>query len=183
MYPNLIITLSKISKNESFKPDIRSKANNLLSPLLTILIAHMYMNIFSITGPLSRYLQTSGLDLHKCVQMVKASLNELEKIQRNINNTIQVSDLFIIEMNDEIQKRIDECSEDLEIEKIQSKFEVKRVAKKRKMASYESNDEPIEEEEKKFTIEVYNRVLDTIIENYHLRFSLQNSFTVCGGPE
>lgn len=56
MYPDLIIALSKISKNESFKPDIRSKANNLLTPLLkyeTILIAHLYMNIFSITGPLS----------------------------------------------------------------------------------------------------------------------------------
>jgi len=71
---------------------------------------------------------------------------------------MQVSDLFIIEMNDEIQKRIDESSEDLEIEKIQSKFEVKHVAKKRKMASYESNNEPFEEEEKKFTIEVNNSV-------------------------
>ncbi|KAL5246120.1 hypothetical protein ACI65C_013528 [Semiaphis heraclei] len=121
---------------------------------------------------------TSGLDLHKCVQMVKASLNELEKIQRNINNTIQVSDLFIIEMNDEIQKRIDESSEDLEIEKIQSKFEVKRMAKKRKMASYESNDEPIEEEEKKFTIEVYNRVLDTIIESMNKRFSNNNDLLI-----
>jgi len=39
------------------------------------------MNIFSITGPLSRYLQTSGLDLHKCVQMVKGSLNELQRFR------------------------------------------------------------------------------------------------------
>lgn len=181
MYPDLIIALSKISKNESFKPDIRSKANNLLTPLLkyeTILIAHLYMNIFSITGPLSRYLQTSGLDLHKCVQMVKGSLNELKKIQRNMNNTMQVSDEFILKMNNEIQKKIDESSEDLEIEKIQSKFEVKRVAKKRKMANYETNDEPIVEEEKKFTIEIYNRVLDTIIESMDKRFSNNNDLLI-----
>ncbi|CAI6345696.1 unnamed protein product [Macrosiphum euphorbiae] len=81
-----------------------------------------------------------------------------------MDNTIQVSDEFILKMNNEIQKRIDESSEDLEIEMIQSKFEVKRVTKKRKMANYESNNEPIVEE-KKFTIEIYNRVLDTIIES------------------
>lgn len=45
----------------------------------TIFIAHLYMNTyFSITGPLSKYFQTSGLDLHRCVQMVNASLNDLK---------------------------------------------------------------------------------------------------------
>lgn len=58
MYPDLIIALSKISSKESFAPDIRTKASNLLKALLkyeTILIAHIFMKIFSITGPLSRY--------------------------------------------------------------------------------------------------------------------------------
>lgn len=181
MYPDLIIALTKISKNEALKPDIRSKANNLLTSLLkyeTILIAHLYMNIFSITGPLSRYLQTSGLDLHKCVQMVKASLNELKKIQRNIDNTMQVCDEFILKMTNEIQKRIDVSSENLEIQEIQNKFEVKRVAKKRKMANYESNDEPIEDEKKKFSVEIYNRVLDIIIESMTKRFSNNNDLLI-----
>ena len=43
-----------------------------------------------------------------------------------MDNTIQVGDEIILKVNNEIQKRIDEFSEDLEIEKIQSKFEVKR---------------------------------------------------------
>jgi len=35
-----------------------------------------------------------------------------------MKNTMQVSDEFILKMNNEIQTRIDESSEDLEIEKI-----------------------------------------------------------------
>lgn len=95
-----------------------------------------------------------------------------------MNNTMQVCDKFVLKMNNEIQKRIDESSDDLEIEEIQSKFEIKRVAKKRKMASNESDDEPIEEEKKKFTIEIYNRVLDTIIESTNKRFSNNNDLLV-----
>lgn len=58
MYPNLIIALSKMSKNELFKPDIGSKAKNLLTPILkyeTILNTNLYMNQqqSSITVPLS----------------------------------------------------------------------------------------------------------------------------------
>lgn len=44
------------------------------------------MNIFSIIGPLSEYLLISGLDLLKCVQMVKISLDELKKIKRKVKN-------------------------------------------------------------------------------------------------
>jgi hypothetical protein len=82
MYPNLIIALSKISSKKSFAPDIRIKASNLLKALLkyeTILIAHIFMKIFSITSLLSRYLQTSGLDILKYIQIVEVSLIELKK--------------------------------------------------------------------------------------------------------
>ena len=45
------------------------------------------------------------------------------------------------------------------------------------MANYESNNEPIVEE-KKFTIEIYNRVLDTIIESMNKRFSNNNDLLI-----
>lgn len=57
MYPNLIIVFSKISSKEPIKSENRFKANTLLTSLLgckTILIVHVYVIIFSITGPLSR---------------------------------------------------------------------------------------------------------------------------------
>jgi len=80
MYVDLIIVFTKVVQGEKFKPDIRAKSNNYLDLLLkyeTILTAHIFMGTFSITGPLSRYLQTSGLDLLKCQQMVKYALSQI----------------------------------------------------------------------------------------------------------
>jgi hypothetical protein len=57
---NLIIALKKIEQKPNLNPDIRLKASNFISFFLkyeTILIAHMYMKIFQITGPLLKYLQ------------------------------------------------------------------------------------------------------------------------------
>jgi len=44
------------------------------------------MNVLSITGPLPRYLQTSGLDHLKCQQMVKSAPSEIVKYQRDLVN-------------------------------------------------------------------------------------------------
>lgn len=44
----------------------------------------MFMKIFSIIGPLPKYLQTSGLDLLKCQQMVKGTLEQIKKVQRDM---------------------------------------------------------------------------------------------------
>jgi hypothetical protein len=98
LYTELIIALSKISNNESFKPNIKSKADGLLSSLLkyeNILIAHIFIKIFSITGPLFRYLQSSGLDLLKCQQMVEGNLEQIKKHQRDMENTKITCDKFI----------------------------------------------------------------------------------------
>lgn len=174
MYPNLIIALSKICSKESFTPDIQTKASNLLKALLkyeTILIAHIFIKIFSITGPLSRYLQTSGLDILKCIQMVEVSLNELRKNQRSMELTKNMCIEFISKTNEIISTRINESNDDLEIEEIQSQFEIKRISRKKIMANYEASDDTIINVEKKFTIDVYNRVFDTIIQSMKNRFT------------
>jgi len=48
--------------------------------------------------------------------------------------------------------RINESNEDLEIEKIQSQFEVKCIFRKKKMANYEAANDTIINVEKKFTV-------------------------------
>jgi len=58
------------------------------------------MKIFSITVPLSRYLQTSGLDILKCIQMVEVALNELRKNQRSMELTKNMCIEFISKMNE-----------------------------------------------------------------------------------
>lgn len=44
----------------------------------TIWIAHIFSKIFIITYPLSKYFQTSGIDLIKCQQLIKVALTQLE---------------------------------------------------------------------------------------------------------
>lgn len=183
LYTELIICLSKISNNEGFKPDIRSKANCLLSSLLkyeNILIAHMFMKIFSITGPLSRYLQTSGLDLLKCQQMVEGTLKQIEKLQRDMENIKITCDKFIEKaqriIDLEIENTEDEKNKkDLEMCDIQDQFENKRIQRKKRMSTYETEDEPIINAAKKFEVEVYNKVFDAIIRSMTSRFIKNNT--------
>lgn len=49
----------------------------------TILVAYMYMNIFQIIEPLSRWLQTVKLYILKCQQMVTGAIEELLTITYN----------------------------------------------------------------------------------------------------
>jgi hypothetical protein len=131
MYIDLIIAFTKVVQGEKFKPDIRAKANNYLDLLLkyeTILTAHIFMNVFSITGPLSRYLQTSGLDLLKCQQMVKSALSQIVKYQRDMENIIAKSDKFVEWVNNQLELQ------DLDNEiYLQEQFEIKRLRKKKRM--------------------------------------------------
>lgn len=80
-------------------------------------------------------------------------------------------DAFISKMNETISTQINELNEDLEIEEFQSQFEVKRISRKKKMANYEGTDNNIMNVEVKFTVDVYNRVFDTIIQSMENRFT------------
>lgn len=168
MYVDLITSFTTIIKNEKFKPDIRVKAKQFLDSLLkyeTILIAHMFMNIFSVIGPLSRYLQTSGIDLLKCQQMVKSALNQIEKCQRDIENIISTSKNFIKWTNNQLELQ----AVDDEVY-IQEQFEIKRLRKKKRMVDELSEDNPINDAKQKFSVEIYNHVMDKIIESMTSRF-------------
>jgi len=69
MLSDLLLVLMIIVQNPNLNLDVRSEASNFISYFIKyeiILIAHMYMKIFQITGPLSRYLESNKLDLLKC---------------------------------------------------------------------------------------------------------------------
>ncbi|KAL4090126.1 hypothetical protein QTP88_025025 [Uroleucon formosanum] len=84
MYTDLIIAFTKVVEGEKFKPDIRAKANNYLDLLL-------------------KYLQTNGLDLLKCQQMVKSALSQIVKYQRDMENIIAKSDKFVEWVNNQLE--------------------------------------------------------------------------------
>ncbi|KAL4113078.1 hypothetical protein QTP88_016768 [Uroleucon formosanum] len=176
MLSDLLLVLTKIVQNPNLNPDVRSKASNFISCFIkyeTILVAHMYMKIFQITGPLSRYLQSNKLDLLKCQQMVTSALENLKGIQRGVENVKEVCNTFITNTNNKIETMA--ISYKLNVEQIQSTFKEKRIAKKKKTFNHENEEDLITTPEKKFTIEVFNTVLDTVVNSMNTRFVKNNS--------
>lgn len=68
LYIELSISLDGIETFEHLSIEIRSKAKDFKKSMLkysTLLTAFMYLRIYKITSPLSKFLQTNVMDLHK----------------------------------------------------------------------------------------------------------------------
>lgn len=57
---------------------------------------------------------------------------------------------------------------------IELNFKNKRIAKKKKMFSYEHTDEPMENGEEKFRVDFFNSMIDGILHNIKWRFKPLN---------
>ena len=51
--------------------------------------AFLFRELFAVTGPVSRYLQTVDIDLSKAVPMINSSITSLQKM-RNILNIFRL---------------------------------------------------------------------------------------------
>lgn len=89
LYVQLIISLNTIHNSSDFNPEIKAKTKNLKEVFMSyeiIFTALIYIRIFKIVGPLSRYLQTSGIDLINSQELVNKALYNLKQIQRGIKD-------------------------------------------------------------------------------------------------
>lgn len=105
MYIEVILALSDVINSDNFKPDIKVKADHMRTSLLkysTILTAFIYIRIFSITGPLSKYLQTKEMDLLKSQELVDTALEKLIEIQRDMDGVKLSGDVFVQQINSEL---------------------------------------------------------------------------------
>lgn len=116
LYLEVILALNTIENSNEFTPEAKLKAHNLKKSFLTystILTAFTYIRIFRIISPLSKYLQTKGMDLLKCQEMVSGAIIDLKQIQRDFNGVKEISKKFIHNISDKLeQSQID----DVEIE-------------------------------------------------------------------
>lgn len=62
----------------------------------------MYIRKFSITGPLLRYLQTKSMDLIKAQDLIDGALENLEKVQRNIEWIKLYAEKFVVWANNKL---------------------------------------------------------------------------------
>ena len=99
VFTTLVKVLFNVSSSNCFDSKTSSEAQSLLENLTSysnILTAHLFLKIFSFTGPASRYLQTRGLDYlsaWKCVESAKQNLKTItfEEIIRSAERFVDKS--------------------------------------------------------------------------------------------
>lgn len=84
MFIDLILTLAAIVEDKTMQSTARVKATGFMEGLLkykTILTAQTFLHVFEHTGPLSKYLQTSGMDLLTAQRLVVGTADGLKKCE------------------------------------------------------------------------------------------------------
>jgi hypothetical protein len=80
------------------KPAIRSNAQGYKDALLkyeTILTAEVFLRIFEQMSPLSKYLQTSGMDIVTAQHLVTGTEDNLRKCARDFECVKRAADNFV----------------------------------------------------------------------------------------
>ena len=75
LFAYIIVVMNKISASDKFTSDIRYRSRNLKDSLLkyeTVVTTHIFLKIFKYTTPLSKYLQTKGMNVVQMYKMVQS---------------------------------------------------------------------------------------------------------------
>ncbi|KAK0148975.1 Zinc finger MYM-type protein 1 [Merluccius polli] len=122
VYVDVLRTLEVIEAKENLKSSVRVKARGYLESLMryeTVLTA--------VTTPLSKYLQTRGLDILSAHRMVLTTEESLRNMARDFESVKQAADGFVQFANEKLTE--EQC--DLEVEEM---LPEKRTRKKKMMA-------------------------------------------------
>ncbi len=174
VFTTLVKVLLNVSSSNCFDSKTSSEAQSLLDNLTSysnILTAHLFLKIFSITGPASRYLQTRGLDYlsaWKCVESAKTNLKTI-----TLEEVIKSAERFV-EKSKEIFESSEEYSElsDLMI----AELPIRRVSRKKKMPGENAADERVTSPLDLYRIEVFRCSMDQISTSIEERFSSNSGF-------
>lgn len=112
--------------------------------------------IFSITTPLSKYLQAPDMDFIQAMKLVMATKQQLQemRVDNMYGNIFNDSTIFCIEHG------LDEKD-----------IQEKRISLKKKMSGENQNDERLSSAKDRFISEVYNVTLDIAINKIEDRYS------------
>lgn len=162
-----MVTLAKIEESPRSKPEVRIKEKTYKESLLkyeTVLTAHIFLRIFELTSPLSKYLQTSAFDILQAHRMVTGTQENLKKLSRDFEVVKNTADDFRMWANEKLQEL-----EDYEFE-VQATLPHKRLRKKKSMAGESAQYEVISDAITAYKIQVHNVILDVITESMSRRF-------------
>jgi len=129
----------------------------------TILTAQTFLRIFKYTTHLSKYLQTRGLDLLQAHRMVTNTISSIKDISRDFSATKEAADKFVQRVNIKLEL----LESNLNVE---HSFPEVRQRKKKRLFSYESEDEQSINLIYNYECNVYNSIIYTIINSLGTHF-------------
>lgn len=168
LFTALVITMKRIEEDDTMKPVVRFKARGHVEAVVryeTILTAQIFLRIFEVTFPVSKYLQTSGMDILTAQRLITGTEHSLRKCSGDFDGVKEASDIFVQWANNTLQEQ-DDC--DVEV---QTALPEKCTRKKKTMPGEVARDEPVLDVERNYNIKVHNVILDTITDSIHCRFA------------
>ncbi|XP_063077402.1 uncharacterized protein LOC134467457 [Engraulis encrasicolus] len=166
LYADVVLTLLAVQQDQTMKPTARAKVKGYIECLLkyeTVLTAQIFLRIFEQTSPLSKYLQTSGMDLLTAHRLVVGTEDGLKKCVRDFSGVKEAADRFVEWANGELLDK-----EEIEVEVA---LPEKRQKKKESMPGELAEDEPLKAAERDFEVHVHNVIMDTVTQSIHERFA------------
>lgn len=167
LFVDTIITLEEMMKCLKLNTEARSKANGFIEFLKrydTLLTAQIFLRIFAVITPVSKYLQDKNNDISKAASMVLNAQKSLNVFSRDFLKVVEATNRFYKYASEELDRR------DSQVE-IEENLPVKRYKRVKKMDGEQSYDDPIKGELYKFEIEVHNRIMDIILKSMNDRFT------------
>jgi hypothetical protein len=86
LYVDVLLTISTIQDQRNINTTARVKAQGYIEGLLkyeTLLAAQIFLRIFQVTSPVSKYLQTNGMDILSAHRMVVSTEELLKGMARD----------------------------------------------------------------------------------------------------
>ncbi|XP_065672781.1 uncharacterized protein LOC136090307 [Hydra vulgaris] len=167
LYTDVIQVLEIAVSSTKLSVEARYDVQCLLTSLLkykTVLTGFVYLRIMESTTPLSKYLQTSGLNFIKAFEMVKVTISEIQTQLRNFDQVKVAADHFINVSATILDEK--ECDCVIQTDLLMVRKRIRKV-----MAGELANDDPLTDPLKKFEVEVHNGILDTVLRSLSTRFA------------
>ncbi|KAK0154533.1 Zinc finger MYM-type protein 1 [Merluccius polli] len=167
LFVDLILTLKRIVEDMSMKAHVRARAKGYIESLLkheTVLTAEIFLRIFEITSPLSRYLQTSNMDLITAHRLVMGAIDSLKTCTRDMDGVTKAANVFAEWAN----KKLEESgSKDM----VQVDLPEIKIRKRKTMPGEVAEEWHELSAEDQYRVKVHNIILDTVTESIQIRFS------------
>ena len=101
------MTLHTAVDDRTQQPTVRAKAQGFIKGLLrydTVLTAQTFLHIFEQTSPLSKYLQTRGVDIITARRLVEGTEESLRECARDFEGVKCAADEFVKWANEKLQE-------------------------------------------------------------------------------